>query len=100
MKDRVDFGSQVFLVELVDKLGGKAQGEIRPQECKIRIESALNPQAQIMTLWHEIIHQLLNKCGHDNEEFINPKLEETLIEGLTDGIVTVLRLNPWLGDIE
>ena len=107
MKGTVDFGSQVFRIEIVDKLlidsgviDKKIQGRIDPANCLIQIEEKTDDQAKMLTLWHELVHQLLGRCGHDGEEFINPKMEEAVIENLSDGIVLLLRLNPWLGDIE
>ena len=107
MKETVDFGSQVFRVEIVEKLlmesaglDNKIQGRIDPANCLIQIEKNTDDQAKMLTLWHELVHQLFNRCGHDGEEFVNPKVEEAIIESLSDGIVMLLRLNPWLGDIE
>ena len=106
MKDTLNFGSRVFRIELVEKLmlesekDKKVQGIIDPQKCLIQIEKNMDPQAIQLTLWHEILHQLLGRVEHDGEEFINPKLMESLVENLADGIVLVLRLNPWLGDVK
>ena len=107
MKDTVDFGSQVFRIEIIEKLfleagpgSQKMQGLIDPKRCLIQIEKDLDSQSQMLTLWHELVHQLLNRGGLDGEEFINPKMEEAVVEGLSEGVMLLLRLNPWLGDIE
>ena len=107
MKQSIDFGSRVFKIEIVDKLltdenGGskKISGSIDAGKCLIQIEKQSDPQSQIVVLWHEIVHHLLGKVGHDGDDFINPRMEEAIVEGLSDGIVMVLRLNPWIGDIK
>jgi hypothetical protein len=64
---RVDFGDQV-----------------------IEINEGQSPMRDRMTLWHEIIHAILEQAGRDDHD-------EQLVVILGYGIPAVLQANPWLG---
>ena len=106
MKDgEINFGSRVFKVEIVDKLLAhgvgkleKVQGEIDHAQCTIRIEKNINEQSMVLTLFHEIVHHLIGRVNQDDLEVLNPKFEEALVENLSEGMMMVLRLNPWIAD--
>lgn len=86
-----------FTVKTVDDLHDnhvKLDGHIRYASTSILLESALNPQAILLTLWHEITHGILVQSGHA------AGIKDPVIDALAYGIIDVLRNNPWLRDPE
>ena len=106
MKDgEVNFGSRVFKVEIVDKLLAhgegkleKVQGEISHAQCTIKIEKNIDEQSMVLTLLHEIVHYVIGRANQDDPEVLNPKLEEAFVENMSEGLMLVLRLNPWIAE--
>lgn len=63
------------------------RGHIKMDYCEILLERDMNPQMQLITLWHEVIHGILEAAGFSEHD-------EEIIRALGYGIVQVLRDNP------
>ena len=68
----------------------KLTGNIRYDECEIRIEAGMEAQATRQIIWHEILHGILTQAGHQEA------MKESAVDALAYGIVDVLKQNPWL----
>jgi hypothetical protein len=64
-------------------------GLINTHELVIQVETRLDPQMKLTTVWHETLHGLLCQAGIDEHD-------EKTLEVLSYGIVQVLRDNPQL----
>lgn len=64
-------------------------GEISYNHGIIRVSSALCKQAQEQTLWHEILHGIMQNAGKSDHS-------EEIIDLLATGIMGVLNDNPQL----
>jgi hypothetical protein len=64
-------------------------GEIDYHNSVINLDTEQSPQSKRVTLWHEILHGILNNAGKSDHN-------EELIEIISLGIVGVLRDNPSL----
>jgi hypothetical protein len=94
---RIDLGSIVYDVELVEKLldsdgGTKLSGQISANRAIIRVEANNHAQMQILTIIHEMVHHILRTCGQ--EHAVDPERIEDVIEALSGGILSSLRNNP------
>jgi len=94
--EKIDLGSIVYLVELVDKLldsdgGTKLSGQISANRAVIRVEAGNHPQMQVLTIIHEMVHHILRTCGQ--EHAIDPERIEDVIEALAGGLLHALRNN-------
>lgn len=69
-------------------------GEIDYERLRIRLKNTLNDQVRIQTLWHEIIHGILNNAGSPDKSQM-----ETIIDAVATGIIQVLRDNPELAHL-
>ena len=92
----VQIGPITYRVELVEELHEQGQGrylygDIHYGRCRIRIDAELDPQVQCLTLWHEVLHGILNGAGIDSADH-----DEQQIDALAHGIVQALRDNPGL----
>lgn len=93
---QVQIGPIVYTVVEVEELheegaGRFLYGDIHYGKCRIRVDADLDPQAKHLTLWHEILHGILNGAGIDSADH-----DEQHIDALAHGIVQVLRDNPGL----
>src|SRR4030042_145178 len=73
---------------------GKTQalgGQISYEDCLIKLDADLEPQAHNVILWHEIVHGLMHYTGQGKLDD-----KEELVTALAYGIVGVLQDNPWL----
>lgn len=70
--------------------GSQAMGRTFSSEGKIMLLRSMPPDVKHVTLWHEIIHVILDQAGQDASEGV--------IEALSHGVVATLGDNPWLGD--
>lgn len=70
--------------------GSQAMGRTFSSEGKIMLLRSMPPDVKHITLWHEIIHVILDQAGQDASEGV--------IEALSHGVVATLGDNPWLGD--
>lgn len=59
----------------------------------IRLEKHMEDRLKMTTLWHEIVHVILEQSGRDAE------VSEEAIVALGYGITAVLANNPWLGAV-
>jgi hypothetical protein len=85
-------GSMVYEVEDVESLhddGGRLNGRIIHDDCRIEITAGLNPQTHRVVLWHEVLHGILVQAGIREHD-------EAMIAVLAYGIVGALRDNPEL----
>lgn len=69
-------------------------GHIRYNECQIKVDSDLHPQIKEITIWHEVLHGILENAG-----FFQEQTHERIIDALAHGIVQVLRDNPEMGKV-
>lgn len=77
---------------LVDDNGvTRLDGHIKYSASEIRIDDDLRPQARRATIWNEVLHGILTHAGVK-------KHDESLVEALTYGLMSVLRDNPWLAE--
>lgn len=92
----VRIGAIYYKISELERLRdeGSAQslfGEIVYSKATISLESAMNPQAKRATLWHEIIHGILQNAGIH-------KHDETIVNAISLGVMQVLEDNPWLAE--
>jgi hypothetical protein len=89
----IQIGPLRYEVVEVEELAGKAGelcGDITAYKCRIRIAADMDPQAKLVTLWHEILHGILSTAAHNEDH------NEAHIDALAHGIIQVLRDNPFL----
>lgn len=87
---QVQIGPIVYeVLHLPDLCGpsGALMGDFNASRARIRINADDDPQVQIVTLWHELIHALLYTAGYRDHD-------EQQIDALAHGLVQVLRDNP------
>jgi hypothetical protein len=68
--------------------GSQAMGRHFPSEGRILLLRSMPPGVKYVTLWHEIIHAILDQAGQG--------CEEGAVDALAHGVVSVLRDNPML----
>lgn len=95
----IDFGAAKYKVRYTDKLmsednSQKLNGAISYQEGVIELDPAVSDQSMIGTIWHEAVHFFIKQYGQ--ESAVNPARLEDLVETLSTGIQTVIRMNPKL----
>ena len=66
-------------------------GQIDYGEQVIRLEANMSPERKWLTLWHEIVHALMEQAGLNQHD-------EQVVTILGYGIPAVLQDNPWLGE--
>jgi len=81
------------LVEVGDLHSGGVEldGQVRHCLSEIRIERDQEEQSKTQTLWHEIVHIILNQAGRREDS-----KNEDLVEALAYGLMGVIQDNPWL----
>lgn len=67
--------------------GKKLYGYVNVSRGTLTLEASLCSQAKRITLWHEIVHAILVNAGMGDHE-------ESLVEALSAGIVSMLDDNP------
>ena len=84
-------GVDFTVVERRDLRDGNTglNGHILYNDCEIRIEQEMTPHKKWITVWHEVLHGLLEQAGMDDHE-------EKIIVALGYGVTQALRDNPWL----
>ena len=87
-------GPLVYTVEEIADLrheGVPIFGEINPTRkvCYITIERDMPMQRKQVTLWHELIHAILNHAQRSD-------VSDEVVGVLAFGIVDLLKDNPWL----
>lgn len=95
----INFGPATYNIRYTYKLmsednSQKLNGAINYQAGVIELDPAVSDQSMIGTIWHEAMHFLIKQYGQ--ESAINPARIEDLVETLSTGIQTVIRLNPKL----
>lgn len=65
-----------------------ADGVLESRRCRIRLDQDLDPQQELVTRWHEAVHEMLGQAGRGETE------DEVLVSVLSTAIVQVLRDNP------
>lgn len=98
--DKVKIGGMIFDVIRVDELkhpsdNRRLDGNIRYGECKIYIDTSLSCQAELQTIWHEVIHGILVQAGMSEAAD-----KEDVIEAIAYGVMAVLYDNPLLGNVK
>jgi len=95
--DKIKIGGIYFdivrkenLVHPVDNR--RLDGHILYGESKIYLDDAMSPQAEMQTVWHEVVHGILTQAGMD--------AKENLIDCIAYGIIMVLVDNPQLADVK
>lgn len=95
--DPVRVGAIDYAVREVENLRSSKSneeiwGEIHPEDapCEIHLESNQPEQRKQITLWHEIIHAILQNAGKQDE------VEDAEVSALAYGIAAALRDNPSL----
>ena len=89
---KIRIGAIDYTIEMVTDLrdGDRGlNGWIRYNDSKVMLDDEMEPQAEYITLWQEILHGLLTQAGM-------AKQDERIVEVLSHGIVMVIRDNPWL----
>ncbi len=66
---------------------GSLCGDFSFSRARIRINADDDPQCQVVTLWHEVIHGILYTAGLRDHD-------EQIIDALAHGLVQVLSDNP------
>lgn len=64
-------------------------GHILLADAEIRIANDQSEDVKLVTMWHEILHGILNNAGQSDQP-------EALIEAISFGIVQLIRDNPKL----
>jgi hypothetical protein len=72
--------------------GQRLSGHCKYSTSEIVIDADEGPQAQHATLWHEIVHAIINNAD-------GSKHDEALVNTLGHGIMQVLRDNPELKEL-
>lgn len=90
-------GPLLYTIEEVPNLVGTGSngnltqfyGQVDFGEQTIKIEANNSPERQYITLWHELVHVIMEQAGQD--------IPETAVEALGYGIAQVIKENPWMG---
>lgn len=77
-----------FRKDLRGSDGTKLDGSIDYAPFEILLDSELGIQGNYVTLWHEIVHAILEHAGRD--------IPDEVIDTMAHGIVQVIRDNPEL----
>lgn len=79
---------EVTFDPLTDEDGSRIDGRINPSLGTIIINPNISPANRVITLWHEVLHGIIEQSGLDHDE--------SLIRTLSHGLVRVIRDNPLL----
>ena len=95
----INFGPSTYKIKYVRKLMSednslKLNGTIKYQDGVIELDPEVSDQSMIGTIWHEAVHYFIKQYGQ--ESAVNPERMEELVETVSTGILTVIRLNPKL----
>ncbi len=98
--DKVKIGGIVFDVVRVHELkhptdNRRLDGHIIYGKCKIDLDDDMAPQAELQTIWHEIIHGILVQAGCSETAD-----KEDVVDAMAYGIMAVLYDNPQLGNVK
>jgi Zn-dependent peptidase ImmA (M78 family) len=97
--ERGDFelpiGSLTFTIRFVEKVVGEGDEDLDgfydPNTDTISIKSSMSEQRQRQTLWHEIMHAILEEGG-----FQELSEKESLVDLLAHGILSIRKRARWL----
>lgn len=85
-----------IIYEVVEEKGlttpdknSKLDGHIRYGPCEIAVDVDLSEQSKRVTIWHEVVHAILETAGIH-------KHDEGMVDALAYGIMGVLQDNEWL----
>ena len=87
-------GPLTYKIEEISDLYHKGTaifGFFNPTNVVIQIEKDIPGQRRLITLWHEILHAILNHADRGD-------VDDNVISTLGFGVVQVLQANPFLGD--
>lgn len=98
--DKVKIGGVLFDIVRVHELkhpsdNRRLDGHIVYGQCKIDIDDGLAPQAELQTIWHEVVHGILVQAGQ-----LEAADKEDVVEALAYGIMGVLYDNPQLANVK
>jgi len=88
----------VFVDSLSDFDGRLLLGNIDLNDPKISVVNTVRGKVAAMVLWHEAIHGVLNYSGLAT--LLDEKTEEAIVEAVSNGIIQILRDNPWMGSLK
>ena len=93
----MNFGSAIFRIEYEDRLSNdsdtrRLSGSINHAQCVIKLDPNADPQSVADTIVHEAIHFFLIHCGQEGA--INPDRLEDVVQTISNGMMTIMRLNP------
>lgn len=77
----------LYVPELASAEHGALCGDFNAAKARIRINADDDPQVQIVTLWHELLHGLLYTAGIREHD-------EQVIDALAHGLIQLLTENP------
>jgi len=96
MGGKIKIGPITYSIVAVSGLrsddGKSLYGEVKYGLCEVRIEADNSPQQDRQTLWHEIVHIILEQLGRSK---LN---EENLVDSLAYALMQVVQDNPWLAE--
>lgn len=73
--------------------GKSLYGEVKYGLCEVRIEADNSPQQDRQTLWHEIVHIILEQLGRGDGGDVG---KEGLVDSMAYALMQVVQDNPWL----
>lgn len=88
-------GTDYTVIEEKDLRDGNTglNGHIVYNDCQIKVESEMTPHVQWITIWHEVLHGILEHAGMGDHD-------EKMIIALGYGVAQAIRDNPYLGDAQ
>ena len=94
---QMNFGSAIYRIEYEDRLLNnddtrRLSGAINHAQCVIKLDPNADPQSVADTIVHESIHFFLAHCGQEGA--INPDRLEDVVQTISNGMMTIMRLNP------
>ena len=92
---KIKIGTQIFDIKIIDDLhdsGRELDGWLQPWKSEISLDSRLNTYSSRLTLWHEIVHQIIAIAG------IKEDIPEPAIDALAYGVIQILEDNKWIAE--
>jgi len=96
-ENKIKIGSQTFKITHVTDLhngSNELDGWLQPWKSSITLDTRLDVFSTRQTLWHEIIHQLVNLAG------IKEVVPESAIDSLSYGIIQILEDNKFIRSLK
>jgi len=94
MRKHIKIGHIRYRIKKIKRLNdgaaGVMYGQIDYGKSLIELDADMGPQHDRQTLWHEVIHAIMNHAGIQ-------KHDEPLVEIMASGIMQVINDNPEMG---